>query len=273
MPENRRRLQGTLLTCSLYKRSPMSSLADSDAAVVQFTATVGGDPKGVVRSTENLTASAAAIGKTLNIKGTDRVLCTVPLHHSYGFDFGHPGQPGHGATLFLEDEISPKRITKLLREQVIDVFPGNPALFGSLVRVPTIKPLQASPTRATSARARSCRRRSPRASTSASASGLLSCYHSTQAGPLAIDRAGQGSGDRRQAVRRRRAAGRGAERRQDRRRRARADLDPLERAVDAVGARRSTCPSARDGVPIGGADGENWYRTGDLGTHRSRRAG
>jgi fatty-acyl-CoA synthase len=142
VPENRRRLQGTLLTCSLYKRSPLSSMADSDAAVVQFTATVGGDPKGVVRTTENLQAAATAIGKTLNIKGTDRVLCTVPLHHSYGFDFGILASLAHGATLFLEDEISPKRITKLLREQAVDIFPGNPALFGSLVRVPTIKPLK-----------------------------------------------------------------------------------------------------------------------------------
>src|SRR6185295_9805708 len=123
VPENRRRLQGTLLTCSLYRRNPLSGLADGDAAVVQFTATVGGDPKGVVRSTENLTAAAAAIGKTLNVKGTDRVLCTVPLHHSYGFDFGVLASLAHGATLFLEDEISPKRITKLLREQASTFSP------------------------------------------------------------------------------------------------------------------------------------------------------
>src|SRR4029077_11141663 len=79
VPENRRRLQGTLLTCSLYKRSPIAALADANAAVVQFTATVGGDPKGVVRSRENLADAATSIGKTLNIKPTDRVLCTVPL--------------------------------------------------------------------------------------------------------------------------------------------------------------------------------------------------
>src|SRR6185369_10405130 len=150
-------------TCSLYKRSPLASMAESDAAVVQFTATVGGDPKGVVRSTDNLTAAAAAIGKTLNIKGTDRVLCTVPLHHSYGFDFGVLASLAHGATLFLEDEISPKRIAKLLREQAIDIFPGTPALFGSLVRVPTVKPLKIAGAR----------------------------YLSTQAGPLAIDRPGK----------------------------------------------------------------------------------
>src|SRR4051812_2249420 len=44
VPENRRRLQGTLLTCSLYKRAPIANLVESGPAVVQFTATVGGDP-------------------------------------------------------------------------------------------------------------------------------------------------------------------------------------------------------------------------------------
>src|SRR6266404_6742994 len=142
IPENRRRLQGTLLTCSLYKRTPLATMVDSDAAVVQFTASVGGDPKGVVRTTTNLTAAAQAMGENLDVKESDRVLCTVPLHHSYGFDLGLITTLAHGSTLFLEDEISPKRITKLLREQSVDIFPGNPGLFGSLVRVPTVKPLK-----------------------------------------------------------------------------------------------------------------------------------
>src|SRR5882672_11017568 len=41
VPENRRRLQGTLLTCSLYKRAPIPGV-ERGLAVVQFTATVGG---------------------------------------------------------------------------------------------------------------------------------------------------------------------------------------------------------------------------------------
>ncbi|MES1158194.1 MAG: AMP-binding protein, partial [Haliangium ochraceum] len=142
VPENRRRLQGTLLTCSLYKRAPIANLSDSGLSVVQFTATVGGDPKGVLKTTANLKAAAAAIGKSLDLEPDDRVLCTMPLHHSYGFDFGLLATLAHGASLFLEDEISPKRIAKLLREQSVDVFPGTPALFGALARVPTVKPLK-----------------------------------------------------------------------------------------------------------------------------------
>src|SRR5215467_6266352 len=126
VPENRRRLQGTLLTCSLYKRAPIANLVESGASVVQFTATVGGDPKGVVKTTANLKAAARAIGESLGVRPEDRVLCTMPLHHSYGFDFGPLASLAYGTTLFLEDEISPKRIAKLLREQAIDIIPGTP---------------------------------------------------------------------------------------------------------------------------------------------------
>src|SRR5215470_17755000 len=80
VPENRRRLQGTLLTCSLYRRARLTSMVDNEPSVVQFTATVGGDPKGVVKTAGNLKAAARGICETLNIKEEDRVLCTMPLH-------------------------------------------------------------------------------------------------------------------------------------------------------------------------------------------------
>jgi long-chain acyl-CoA synthetase len=263
IPENRRRLQGTLLTCSLYKRNALASMVDSDAAVVQFTATVGGDPKGVVRSTENLEGAAAAIGKTLNIKPTDRVLCTVPLHHSYGFDFGILASLAHGATLFLEDEISPKRITKLLREQTIDLFPGNPALFGSLVRVPTVKPLKIAGARYLS----SGSTLPPSIAESfleRFGIRLLSCYHSTQAGPLAVDRGGKDPetvGKPFDGVELRVATAGGEK------------ITPGEtgpiwirsQGLSMLSVPKIHLPKRSDGIPIGGADGENWYRTGDLG--------
>ena len=89
VPESRRRLQGTLLSCGLYKRTPPVNLTDGDPPeVVQFTATVGGDPKGVVKTGANLASAAEAIRKTLEVTASDRVLCTLPLHASYGFDFG-----------------------------------------------------------------------------------------------------------------------------------------------------------------------------------------
>jgi long-chain acyl-CoA synthetase len=263
VPENRRRLQGTLLTCSLYKRAPIANLVDSGPSVVQFTATVGGDPKGVVKTTANLKAAARAIGETLGVRPEDRVLCTMPLHHSYGFDFGLLASLAYGTTLFLEDEISPKRIAKLLREQSVDLFPGTPALFGSLVRVPTVKPLRISGARYLSSGsalppniAENFQHRF--------GIRLLSCYHSTQAGPLAIDRQGkdpQTVGKAFDGIELRVASPRGE-------RLAPGDVGPISvrsKALSMLAVPKIHLPKRDDGVPIGDVDGEDWFRTGDLG--------
>jgi long-chain acyl-CoA synthetase len=263
VPENRRRLQGTLLTCSLYKRAPIANLVDSGPAVVQFTATVGGDPKGVLKTTANLQAAAAALGASLDIKPDDRVLCTMPLHHSYGFDFGLLTSLAHGTSLFLEDEVSPKRIAKLLREQSVDVFPGTPALFGALARVPTVKPLKIAGARYMS---------SGSTLPASVAEGfqqrfgirLLSCYHSTQAGPLAIDRPGKDPtsvGKSFDGVELRVAGPKGEKT-------GAGEIGPIwarSGGLSMLVVPKIHLPKRDQGVAIGDIDGEGWFRTGDLG--------
>jgi acyl-CoA synthetase (AMP-forming)/AMP-acid ligase II len=263
VPENRRRLQGTLLTCSLYRRAPIANLVESGPSVVLFTAAVGGDPKGVVKTMANLQAAAQSIGETLGVKHGDRVLCTMPLHHSYGFDFGLLASLVRGTTLFLEDEISPKRIAKLLREQSIDIFPGTPALFGALARVPTVKPLKIA-----GARYLSSGSMLPAniADNFHERFGirLLSCYHSTQAGPLAIDRAGkdpQAVGKPFDGVDLRVASPKGD-------RLGAGEMGPIwvrSRALSMLAVPKIHLPKRDQGVAIGDVDREGWFRTGDLG--------
>jgi len=264
VPESRRRLQGTLLTCGLYKRAAPGKLANGagEPEVVQLTASVGGDPKGVIKTGANLEAAAQAIRKTLDATVEDRILCSLPLHASYGFDFGLLTSLANGATLFLEDEVSPKRIAKLLREQRIDLFAGTPALFGSLVRVPTVKPLKNSGARFLS----SGSSLPPTiAETFQQKFGvrLLSCYHTTQAGPLAVDRAGKDPGSvgrTFEGVELRIAGPTGNK------------LSPNEtgpiwvrsRALSTISVPKIHLPKHGDGTPIGGVD-EGWLRTGDLG--------
>ncbi|HEY5453410.1 MAG TPA: class I adenylate-forming enzyme family protein [Polyangia bacterium] len=265
-PEIRRRLQGTLLSCNLYKRAPLANLVDEgrDApAVVQFTASVGGDPKGVVKTAANLGAAAQAIGKTLGVSHDHRVLCTMPLHTSYGFDFGLLVALANGTTLYLEDEVSPKRIAKLLREHSVDFFAGNPALFGSLVRVPTIKPLKTSGARFLSSGsalpaniAESFHERF--------GVRLLSCYHGTQAGPLAIDRAGKDPetvGKAFEGVEVRVASAKGE-------RLPAGEVGPIwakSKGLSMLTVPKIHLPKRDDGVPIGSVGTDGWYRTGDLG--------
>ena len=188
----------------------------------------------------------------------------MPLHTSYGFDFGLLVALANGTTLFLEDEVSPKRIAKLLREQNIDFFAGNPALYGSLVRVPTVKPLKTSGARFLSA-VRRCPRASPRASTSGSASACCPVTTARRRGrspstrqgkePETVGRAFEGV-----EVRDRRRQGR------RRRRRARsARSGSSSKTLSMLAVPKMHLPKRDDGVPIGGVGTDGWFRTGDLG--------
>jgi long-chain acyl-CoA synthetase len=262
VPETRRRLQGTLLNCHLYRRDAPADLGTSPS-VVLFTLDAGGDPKGVVRGEAELAAISASLGETLDLRPDDRVLCTAPLYHSYGFDLGLLPLLAFRTTLLLDDETVVARLAKLIRDGAADVFPAGPGTFAALARLPTAKRVRLAGARFVS-------------SGSTLPAGvaeafhqrygvrLLSCYHSTEAGPVAVDRAGRSPvtvGKPFAGVELRVAAADGR------------DL-PVGTTgpvwVRAGGIARAsvpllTVPIRSAGVAVGRLSDEGWFRSGDLG--------
>ena len=237
-PEIRRRLQGTLLSCSLYKRAPLANLVDEgrDApAVVQFTASVGGDPKGVVKTAANLGAAAQAIGKTLGVTHNDRVLVHDAAAHELRLRLRPAGRarerhhpvPGGRGVAEADRQAAARADHRLLRGQpralrFAGARPDHQAAQDGRRPLPELG-LGA---------AREHRRQLPRALRHPPA--LLLPRH---AGGSAGDRSrGQGARDRRPRVRRRRGARRGRQGRPAAGGRGRPDLGALQDAVAAVGA-------------------------------------
>jgi long-chain acyl-CoA synthetase len=184
VPEIRRRLQGTLLTCSVFKRpNPDFGVA---ALSVMFTADSNGDPKGVLRTKENIEASVDNVLKALDIDTESRILCAVPLYHAYGWDVGLLPILKTGATLFLEEEISAKRVAKLLRDHTIDILPGTPTMYGELSQLPVAKPLDVEKPRFLSGGANLD---GTVADTFADKYGvkIISCYHTTESAIVSLD--------------------------------------------------------------------------------------
>lgn len=273
VPEIRRRLQGTLLTCSVFKR-PNPDFGSKPLAVL-FTADSLGDPKGVLRTQDNLIATSDNIIAALDIDEQSRILTAVPLFHAYGWDLGLLPVLRTGATMFLEEEISAKRVAKLLRDHTIDVLPGTPTMYHELSRLPTAKKLDVKKPRFLSGGSRL----DPDvagAFTDKYGVKLISCYHTTECGVVALDRPGKnpesvgkpvdgielklttGEGTKQTGTKEGLVWVRGK------------SLSPRSigpfKDIDGAGTQRKKM------VAIGETNKDGWYRTGDLGkTDRSGR--
>jgi long-chain acyl-CoA synthetase len=186
--EVRRRLQGTLLTCSVFKRDTPD--VDVDPIAILFTADSLGDPKAVLRSDKNSIAAVDHAIATLELTQESRILVAVPLFHAYGWDLGLLPTLKLGATMYLEEELSARRVGKLIREHDVDVLPGTPQMYAELSRLPTAKKLELAKARYIAA---GSRLEESVADEFLEKYGvrLLSCYHSTEAATVAIDLTGK----------------------------------------------------------------------------------
>jgi long-chain acyl-CoA synthetase len=186
--EVRRRLQGTLLTCSVFKR-PKPELGVEPLAVL-FTADSLGDPKGVLRTDKNTIAAVDNAIAALALDVKSKILVAVPLFHAYGWDLGLLPTLKLGATMFLEEEISARRIGKLIREHEIDVLPGTPPMYAELSKLPTAKDLALANARYLAAGSR-LDVAVAEEFTAQYGVRLLSCYHSTEAATIALEDTGK----------------------------------------------------------------------------------
>jgi acyl-CoA synthetase (AMP-forming)/AMP-acid ligase II len=186
--EVRRRLQGTLLTCSVYKRTPPDHGLDPIA--VLFTADSLGDPKGVLRTDKNTIAAVDHAIGALGLTVQTKILVAVPLFHAYGWDLGFLPTLKLGATMFLEEEISARRIGKLVREHEIDVLPGTPSMYAELSKLPTAKKLEIKAPRYLAAGSRLDQAVADDFNDKYGIR-LLSCYHSTEAATITLEDSGK----------------------------------------------------------------------------------
>jgi len=260
-PESRRRLQGTLLSCSIYVVDTRSQPKGDDAiGAILCTADSAGDPKPVERTHANLAAEANQVTSALKLTGDDRALLTVPMFHSFGFDLGLLASLRVGAAIYLEDDVAPNRILKLIREHKVTLFLGNATLFSSIARLPSARPLTHKPVRLISAGG---------GLSGAVADGFqkkfgvkpIACFHTTETGTISIDVKGQ-AGDTvgkpvgivqlrisNQKTGKPSATGR---------------RGVLWVRSDAVSPLVLSASPADGQVPVGGRNQDGWYRTGDI---------
>lgn len=114
------------------RSTPVAPKADELASII-YTSGTTGRPKGVMLSHRNLATNARAIVSYLGLNASDRGLCVLPFHFSYGNSVLHSHLLA-GAQLVLEDNLAYPHVTvQRLQDDAITGFAGVPSTFALLL--------------------------------------------------------------------------------------------------------------------------------------------
>lgn len=111
----------------------LRDLSANAPAMMIYTSGTTSRPKGVVLSNDNLLANARTIAMYLRIERSDKVLCGLPFHFSYGSSVLNSNLIA-GAQLLLEDNFAfPQQTLRRMQDERVTGFPGVPSTFALLL--------------------------------------------------------------------------------------------------------------------------------------------
>ncbi len=104
-------------------------------AVVKLTSGSTLNPRGACFTEEALVEGIDHIARAMSLTPRDRVLVSIPLGHSYGFDNGVLSLAAAGTPLVLQPDVLPAALLPSIRDRGITFFPAVPALVRALSQV------------------------------------------------------------------------------------------------------------------------------------------
>lgn len=132
--------QGVLSWSGLFDASERlscpSETPESDAAILQYTSGTTGVPKGVMLTHANLGTNARQVVCFDRLSKTvpERFLGVMPFFHVYGLMYNVIVPAFVAGAVIPVAKYAPRSLLKVIREHRPTVFPGAPAIYGSLLR-------------------------------------------------------------------------------------------------------------------------------------------
>jgi long-chain acyl-CoA synthetase len=129
-----------------HSAEPMPTGSFRGSAVYLYTSGSTDAWKRLCCTQENLYFEAHNFVETVRLTAEDNILCTIPLHHSYGLGNCLLDAVYAGSTLvLLEPEDTPfvarcRRVLELIREESIRIYPGVPYQFQVLAALSDCSP-------------------------------------------------------------------------------------------------------------------------------------
>src|SRR5688572_25687366 len=106
-------------------------------ALLQYTGGTTGKPKGVNLTHHAIATNVAQREALLPTEpDRERILCAMPLFHSYGMSMGLFLAANCRGTLVILERYKPETLLAAIERERITIFPGSPTLFTSLLAHP-----------------------------------------------------------------------------------------------------------------------------------------
>lgn len=106
-----------------------------DAGLLQYTGGSSGFPKGVILTHAALSTNITQRDSLLPVaRGRERVLCVMPLFHSYAMAMGLFLCGYSGSALVVQPGYHPERLLEAIARERITIFPGSPTIFTGLMQ-------------------------------------------------------------------------------------------------------------------------------------------
>src|SRR5438093_2661721 len=110
----------------------LPTISPDDEAVLFYTSGTTGPPKGVPLNHGNIVSQLDTAATVQLIKGDDRVLLALPLHHVYPFVIGMLAPLALGLPLVLPFSLSGQQLLRALRQGEVTAIVGVPRLYSAL---------------------------------------------------------------------------------------------------------------------------------------------
>src|SRR5438045_6767624 len=114
------------------EETELPTVSCDDEAVLFYTSGTTGPPKGVPLSHGNIVSQLDTAADVKLIKGDDRVLLPLPLHHVYPFVIGMLVPLDMGLPLILPFSLSGQQLLRALRDGDVTAIVGVPRLYSAL---------------------------------------------------------------------------------------------------------------------------------------------
>ncbi len=110
-----------------------AAVPDSSPATCLYTAGTTGRPKGALLTHAGLLWDIDSLLKVFSVTEADRILCVLPMFHSYAQMACVIASLATGCTLVTMPQFRPDAVLETITRERITIFPGVPAFYGALL--------------------------------------------------------------------------------------------------------------------------------------------